>query len=133
MNYMKEVAKMLGVEIGERFRLYDEDREYNANYYFLEDGIYVDVADKPCRENVGLLFEIITGEYTIKRKPWKPKPHQQYWLVDENGFVAYDDWMNTSTDLNYYKLGNFYRTAEEAEANREKWKAFYESNEVLEV
>ena len=133
MNYMKEVAKMLGVELGERFRLYDEDREYDANYYFLEDGIYVDVVSKPHRANEGLLFDIVTGEYTIKRKPWKPNNNDVYYIIDEKGYSSCEQWCNDSLDLNYYKIGNCYRTAEEAEANREKWNAFYASDEVLEV
>ena len=41
--------------------------------------------------------------------------------------------MNDFIDRMLYKLGNFYRTAEEAEANRDKWVAFYASDEVLEV
>lgn len=35
--------------------------------------------------------------------------------------------------MNYYKLGNCYRTKAEAEFNRDKWMAFYASDEVLEV
>ena len=135
MNYMSEVAKMLGVELGERFRLYDDDREYEVDYYFLEDGIYVGIPNKNHRANSGLLFDIVTGEYNIKRKPWRPEEGDGFWYMDADGGVYhYSNFNSTDADyVNYYKLGNCYRTKEEVEANREKWKAFYASDEVLEV
>ena len=79
----------------------------------------------------------MTGELTIKRKPWKPKDRDAYFYVDKNGDVykstcfEKDDFV--SEHLNYYKIGNCYQTPEEAEANRDKWVAFYASDEVLEV
>ena len=136
MNYMKEVAKMLGVEIGEHFRLYDEEREYDADYYFLEDGIYADLVEKPhARAYSGLLFEIISGEYKIKIKPSKPEDGDEFYYIDWSGCPVHFCTTGCDPDdyLNYYKLGNCYRTKEEAEANSEKWKAFYASDEVLEV
>ena len=135
MNYMKEVAKMLGVELGERFRLYDEERGYDADYYFLEDGIYVDVVGNHYRANSGLLFDIVSGEYRIKHKPWKPEDGDEFYYIDWSGCPVHFCTTGCDPDdyLNYYKLGNCYRTKEEAEANREKWKAFYASDELLEV
>ena len=137
MNYMEQVAKMLGVEFGERFRLYDEEREYDVDYYFLEDGIYVDIC-KPYRANSGLLFDIVSGKYIIKRKPWKPKDGEKFWFVeihtDKDGYVGDQEYYyDCSVDVNFYKLGNCYRTKEEAEANIDKWVEFYASDEVLEV
>ena len=133
MNYMQEVAKMLGVEFGERFRLYDNEREYDVNYYFLEDGIYTDINSKPYRANSGLLLDIVTGEYCIKRKPWKPNIEDLYYIVDELGQSCSEQWYEDSIDINYYKIGNCYKTRKEAEENSEKWKAFYTSDEVLEI
>ena len=135
MNYMEQVAKMLGVELGERFRIYDDDCEYDVDYYFSEHGIYVDMVGNHCRANSGLLFDIVSGEYSIKHKPWKPKDGDEFYYVDYSGFPVCFGTEGCDPDdyINYYKLGNCYRTKKEAEANREKWKAFYASDEVLEV
>ena len=86
--------------------------------------------------NYSVLHSLLVGSLTIKRKPWKPNDEERYWYVDEQGrmWSDYFDYHScTSHCMNYYKLGNCYRTREEAEANRDKWVKFYASNEVLEV
>ena len=42
MNYMSEIAKMLGVEIGEEFKLrpYDKNEVTFSYYLFKRDGLY---------------------------------------------------------------------------------------------
>lgn len=124
MNYMPEVAKMLGVELGEEFKI------SNVNYVLADDGL-INLNNNT--NAVTTLTNILTGTYTIERKPWKPNKYEAYFLIDEDGLVSYDEWMSTSTDLNYYKLGNCYRSQEEAEKNKQKWIDFYSSDEVLEV
>lgn len=125
-NYMKDVAKMLGVELGEEFLLEDCDGEF----YLHQNGLY-------CRHN-NLAYDatlrgILSGTFSIKRKPWKPKKEQDYYYICEDGSIESSFWLNDVSDLSFYKLGNCYRTRQEAEANRDKWIAFYESDEVLEV
>ncbi len=137
MNYMSEVAKMLGVELGERFKLDLKDeldnKYYGDNeYYLCEDGMKLDKEGHVC-SNADMLWFLLCRKYAIKRKPWKPNKYETYLLIDEDGLVSYDEWMGTSTDLNYYKLGNCYRSQEEAEKNKQKWIDFYSSDEVLEV
>lgn len=75
----------------------------------------------------------LTGFTTVKRKPWKPKDEEEYWLVDQCGNVVSLNWMDNFLCITNYKIGNCYRTCEEAEANRDKWIEFYKSDEVLEV
>ena len=76
---------------------------------------------------------LLSGQLEIKRKPWKPKYNQCYYSIGPGGVLEPGRWMNDFIDVAMYKLGNCYRTAEEAEANRDKWVKFYESDEVLEV
>ena len=133
-NYMAEVAKMLGVELGERFNI----TNCRGDYYFTDSDFKRDGDELAFYST---LYSILNGTYTIKRKPWKPKDNENYWYIDENGEAwsgeawrnRFDDCEYASDYMNYYKLGNCYRTREEAEANRDKWVAFYESDEVLEV
>ena len=143
MNYMLEVAKMLGVELGEKFKINFENDPTNISgrnisdheYFFSSDGIEVVTAGYACI-SVDVLFNLLRGKWTIKRKPWKPKDAEDdFWYVDADREVCrFSHFCSKDADyMNYYKLGNCYRTKEEAEANLDKWKAFYESDEVLEL
>ena len=127
MNYMPEVAKMLGVKLGEPFMVGD------CKYYFTEKGLCwnnVTDSDENC---VWTLYYLLNGAFTIKRKPWKPKDDEEYWLVNQCGDIISLNWIDNFLCITNYKIGNCYRTKEEAEANRDKWVAFYASDKVLEV
>ena len=69
-NLIPQVAKMLGVEIGERFSL----KEYPENYYILdvEIGLCEIMGDGKHSRNF-ILGEIIVGKYTVQKLPQKPK------------------------------------------------------------
>ena len=54
-------------------------------------------------------------------------------FVHCDGYVYKMCYCGSNEDKTFYKLGNCYRTCEEAEANRDKWVKFYVSDEVLEV
>ena len=129
-NYMSQVAKMLEVELGEEFECSN-----GYKYVLREDGIieskYIDKFSTNTFSPA--LVALLNGELTIKRKPWKPKKDNLYYYVDQEGFVISNRWYNSYTEVLLYKHGNCYRTSEEAEANRDKWVAFYASDEVLEV
>lgn len=129
-NYMSQVANMLGVELGEEFECSN-----GYKYVLREDGIieskYIDKFSTNTFSPA--LVALLNGELTIKRKPWKPKKDDLYYYVDQEGFVISNRWYNSYTEVLLYKLGNCYRIREEAEANHDKWIAFYTSDEVLEV
>ena len=131
-NYMAEVAKMLGVELDEKFKIkHMSGGISDCYYYFTNFGL--------CSENnfysdgPELLTNLLIGNYTILKKPWKPRGNEKYWYVTPEGYccdaICLGDWVN----LTLYKIGNCYRTKEEAESNRDKWVEFYKSDEVLEI
>lgn len=135
MNYMSEVAKMLGVELGERFKInFDiyNSRNPNFDYYLSDKGVVLDQDGFGCSSN-DVLCGLLYGNYTIRRKPWKPKMKEKYYFVDEIGYTYANEWASAYDDIILYKLGNCYRTSEEAEKNSAKWIEFYSSDEVLEV
>lgn len=125
-NYMAEVANLLGVELGEEFEI----KGYPSKYMFIKDGMIDSVSGF---EYYSTFCELLTGKALIKRKPWKPQDNEKFYVVTSNWGVIHKFWDDCSTCKNYYKLGNLYKTEEEAEANRDKWIAFYASDEVLEV
>ena len=136
-NRMAEVAKMFGVELGERFRIFDWNNNdtYKFDFYFSNEGLMLDYEEGPIPAHGGVL-ELLKGNFIIKRKPWKPKDGDVYWYVCADGDLAVEEWWESAKeicDMNTYKLGNCYRTKEEAEANKDKWVKFYESDDVLEM
>lgn len=131
-NHMAEVAKMLGVELGEEFEI-----DYGGSVVTLSAKVTntgFRIIGSNNSEFSGLFLNLLlSGQLEIKRKPWRPKYNERYYSVGSSGDLEPGTWMNDFIDRMLYKLGNFYRTAEEAEANRDKWVAFYASDEVLEV
>lgn len=124
-NYMADVAKLLGVKIGENFECEESSCTYRINEHGLTcNGCY----------GVDSLMMILNGERKIKQRPWKPENDEVFFAVSFDGHIMIKYWDDESTVfMNYYKLGNCYRYKDEAEANRDKWMCFYASDEVLEV
>ena len=129
MNYMEQVAKMLGVELEEEFECSN-----GFNYRFTKLGL-LNVNDAYKREEIydRVLIGILTGGFTIKRKPWKPAEGELYYFITNDGTILYGTNDGATVDFVFFKIGNCYRTKEDAEANRDKWIEFYASDEVLEV
>ena len=131
-NHMKEVANMLGVELGERFQVFNSvGSPYLCKFYFTEKDIVIDGTNN-CA-GADMLRLLIWGVYTIKRIPWKPTYHETYYSVGPGGTLEPGCWMNDFLDCMLYKLGNCYRTAADAAYNIDKWIEFYSSDEILEV
>ena len=125
-NHMEEVAKILGIELGEDFEI----KGCNGTYYLVADGLYQAQSGFKCEKT---LHDLLVGVCTIKHKPWKPIINDTYYFVRIDGNVSSAQWISNVWDHSIYKLGNCYRTRENAESNRDKWVAFYASDEVLEV
>ena len=125
-NYMAEVAKMLGIEMNQDFKCKESCGTYRVTEYGLT-----------CNGSYGAdsLLMLLNGMLNIEREPWKPQMHDIFWYVDDMGepvLGRYNTYPHVC-DKNFYKIGNCYKTAQEAKANRDKWIAFYASDEVLEV
>ena len=127
-NHMAEVAKMLGVELGEEFMCSN-----GYKYVLREYGVAQSKYDGLMGSFTNVLNDLLTGKLLIERKPWKPSKGDKYWYISSNGSADYYCWTDDTIDFLTYKLGNCYKTVQEAEANRDKWVAFYASDEVLEV
>ena len=136
MNYMPEVAKMLGVELGEEFEIiFPNNLNCHATEILNNERLYIknhNLANQDMWQ-LSALTNILNGNYNIKRKPWKPIYRESYWSIKPNGEAMNYLWMNEWVDIYHYKIGNCYRTEEAALNNLDKWKSFYASDEVLEV
>lgn len=131
MNYYKQVAEMLDLEMDEKFKLKSDGIDcYGGTYYFSEDGLKC--IDSTLNNN-WVLASILVGKAKIVRFPFKPKIGGSYWhYYPINGAVYKDKWMGGYYDLLCWKTGNCFKTKEEALAKgRENIKAIYkEFNEA---
>lgn len=111
MNKMREVANLLGVEIGEEFNI--EDAIYNP-YVFTEDGLY-DCENFPRN---GVIGELLCDNRVIEKIPFKPKDYEEYWSPYKYKSSDYSTekiiWTDYMTDFLRYKCGLVFRTEKEA-------------------
>ena len=135
MNYMNQIAQMLGVELDEEFYL--ESVEYG--YYFLDDrskkatfklslsGMMTNYRNDEW-ESVGeCLASLLEGAYTIVKKPRKPKKDEKYYYVSLRKEIVQTRFYEVHNDVMRYQLGNCFRTEEEItpEVLEETWQKCY--------
>lgn len=121
MNYYKQFAEMLGLELEQEFVLIDADgnRKNKYTYKFTKDGV---LYRSPTFTNwsvnsLGTIGSLLNGDVKAVPKPWKPKEDEKYWyylgMFDRGTRCT---WLNSATDLMLWKVGNCFKTKEEAEA-----------------
>lgn len=120
MNYWKQFAEMLGLELEQEFVLTDVggNRKNELTYKITEYGPL-------CRSlivNDWLTVSLITfkkimdGDYKVATKPWKPKKGEKYWTYSEIWEeVTSFRWEGYYYDLLLWKVGNCFKTRDEAE------------------
>ena len=120
MKHMKEVAKMLGVEMGERFKI--KNSFFTDTYWFEWWGIAQ--ARNPNGRNEGLLNSLLNGNEEIEKLPFKPKEGERYWFwcspIGGGGELSkgYSRFGGDSLMCREcYMLGNCYRTEQECLAD----------------
>lgn len=115
-NLMLEVAKMLGVELGEKFII--ENAEHNLQVVLVADGLHVTKDDFLGSSNSKLLQNVLCGLYEVKKKPWEPKEGDLVFFPDPSiKCIDQYHWMGDTWDLALKVLGMVYRTREEAQAH----------------
>ena len=114
-NLIPEIAKMLGVELGEEFKVVSKDGSERA-CRLTYGGLRV------CGSNYSqrLLMDIVYGNVEIVKLPWKPKFGDRYFgFFEFNGklqICRYDIWRGTIAEEAQYRCGWVFRIREEAEA-----------------
>lgn len=136
MNYMNQIAQMLGVELDEEFYL--ESIEYGC--YFLDDrsnkatfklslsGMMTNYHNDEWKSADECLISLLEGAYTIVKKPWKPEENEEYYCVNANKNIdTFHFDISSAWDLISYSLGNCFRTKEEItpEMLEETWQKCY--------
>lgn len=117
MNYYKKIAEMLGVELGEEFRLKDNKIKniFRPRYKITqEEGLMYSVNRNEFDRSVSLM-SIINGSFSVVKLPWKPKFGEQYWSYSVRTNQACCSMFGEFVeDYAIWKSGNCFRTEEEA-------------------
>lgn len=116
MNKMPEVAKMLGVELGEWFRVNGNDYCLTSNGLSNAYKIGSPVA----------LNSLLTGACEVRKLPFRPKEDETYYYIQSDGNISslYNSF--GCVDYAFFALGNCFRSKAEAKANKDKILAKFE-------
>nr|UVX44559.1 MAG: hypothetical protein [Bacteriophage sp.] len=113
---MPEVAKILGVEVGEEFDILVNETEMLVHGpYKIIDNAIVDYVGCKTKD---LLYGLLTGEYTLQKRPWRPKEGGWFYHIYGNGGGLTAKFFNFNNvyDLALLNMGNCFPTKEAAEA-----------------
>lgn len=115
-NLIPEICKMLGVELGEEFKI--KGRE-GAIYKFIVDGLLVsdDDAEKVYTATHVPLVGLVRGDIEIVKLPWKPKEGDIFYTFDftyGKWGVKPDMWAGAPWDYALLGKGWVYRTRAKA-------------------
>ena len=121
-NLMLQIAKLLGVEMEEAFKIRRPDYEVceNGIYAFFEgEGLMKRNEQGEFDNNSSIEFEdLCLGNYEIVKLPWEPKKDERYYIPSvSNQCVQKYFWHEYTLDFAMKALGMIYRTKEEAEAH----------------
>ena len=117
-NLIPEIAQMLGVELGEEFKI--KGRE-GAIYKFSVAGLLVsdDDAEKVYTATHVPLVGLVRGDIEIVKLPWKPKKGEYYYTFVRMGDkwgVGSLHWDGFPNEYALLDKGWVYRSQAEAEA-----------------
>lgn len=117
-NLIPQIAHMLGVEIGEEFKIKGYD---GLTYKLTDNGLELTTVDgqKTKWFDNGALNSLLKGKMEIVKLPWKPKKGDVYFTFELLGgkWVVRSFWWGGFPN-EYALLGKgwVYRTCEEAQA-----------------
>lgn len=119
MNYWKQFAEMLGLELGEEVILTDSygKRKDGYTYKITKNGILYksQINDDWYGERSETIERILEGYDKAVPKPWKPKYKKAFWYYSVACNKAFSAiWFNGLQDLLLWKIGNCFKTEEEA-------------------
>ena len=119
MNYWKQFAEMLGLELEQEFVLTDVDGKIKNKYTYkiTEDGLlYKSPTFNWSISSLATIGKLFNGDVKAVPKPWNPEKYEAYWYyVIFKKEAIWKTWCFDGNDLCRWKAGNCFKTREEAE------------------
>ena len=115
-NYMKDVAKLLGLELREEFRI----EKCQGLFRFTEDGLQQllsgDRSTTWALAEPSILKNLLTGKEAIVKFPWTPARMEIYYVPCVSEVCRCDcfTWFDDCNDHFRFRHGLVFKTAEEA-------------------
>ncbi len=129
-NYMAEVAALLGVELGEPFKITDDTHDDCQRYHRFTESAGIEISDDGIEWKTAgtvILKFLLMGDARIVKLTWKPRENERYYYPLPSDPLPSDKdlWGGTTwTDSNYDNIrlnrGLVFKTIEEAVAAAEK-------------
>ena len=125
---MAEVAKILGVELEEPFKITSGIQDDYQSYYRFTESSGIEISDDGITWKMTsvatLLKYLLMGDIRIVKRPWKPQEGEKYYVpriaFQPENRHSYYYWGNSGFDIERYKMGIVCRAKEEAIALTEK-------------
>lgn len=124
-NLIPEIARMLGVKLGEEFKIKDKHGEFvsDKTYKFSENALMYFHQDDNIYRIVSrtTLCSLLNGNYEVVKLPWKPKEEEHYYTFTSTykytkWKIGLNCWHTEPQNLAFLKAGWVFRTRQEAEA-----------------
>lgn len=120
-NLIPQIAQMLGVEVGEEFKIKGEDA---LTYRFTDDGLKVTYDGGVEISNISTnsaFVALVEGQDEVVKLSWKPKKGERYWgfwysQLNDAWVLCLHTWGNNPEDFAFYKAGWVFHTKKEAKA-----------------
>ena len=116
-NLIPQIAKMLGVELGEEFQVKGDDE---MTYIFTDDGLKITYAGGIEISQISTnsaFVALVMGKEEIVKLPWKPQMYEEYWTFGKLGkqwTVGTLSWKELPYEILLLSKGWVYRTRAEA-------------------
>lgn len=126
-NHIAEVSKILGVELGEPFKITDDTHANYRRYYRFTEKVGIEASDDGVEwemTTAGALKCLLMGYVRIVKLPWKPKIGENYYVPfmhysEPKMFIQYR-WRDSDRDNKFYRFGSVCQTKDEAIALMKK-------------
>ena len=132
INCMKKVAEILGLKLGETFKITKDNAEKQQYFRLTKEGVIVSVDGVHWSDNTTTvaLEDILTCRVKVTALPWKPRDNEYYFIPDITTPEEFSSlkWVNNNVDKYMYKHGLICRTSEEAIRKSKLLMEYFENN-----
>ena len=131
-NHMKDIAKLFGLELGEKFKLLHLDGDERKEEFIMTESGGLKRTDSGLYDCTDTLMCMIKGCYKIKKLPWKPQDGEVYYFPDVSlgrPHVDEAEWGDNARDNIRYEANMICKTEKEAWEKSEKMLAILREEE----